>query len=106
MSRKSATDTIKRLNPKNISGTIPQALDLIQNLEKIKFGQNPKIFNAVGASQLMGMLKFIQSVFKKNKPTKDQTQSQADEEARLKALEDAIAKDAEEALRKLSTTNG
>lgn len=63
MSKKSATDTIKKLNPKNISGTIPQALDLIRSLRDSK--GNPTMAQAVGLMNLIGMLKFVSKKFNK-----------------------------------------
>lgn len=66
MSKKSATDTIKKLNPKNISGTIPQALDLIRSLRDSK--GNPTMAQAVGLANLIGMLKFVSSKFNKAPP--------------------------------------
>lgn len=57
MSKNSATDTIKKLNPKNISGAVPQALDLVKNLKNIK--GNPLMALAVGPDQLIGMFKSI-----------------------------------------------
>lgn len=65
MSKKSAVDTIKKLNPKNVSGVIPQALDMMQNLKKIK--DNPFMIDAVGPQQLMGAMKHIQKLFEKKK---------------------------------------
>lgn len=61
MPNKSATDVIKKLNPKNISGTIPQALDLIKSLRD-SVG-NPKMVDAVGLINLIGMLKHVQNTF-------------------------------------------
>lgn len=62
--KKSATDTIKKLSPKNVSGTIPQALDLIQELKKVK--GNPKMVDAVGQQNLMKMLQFLSNIFNNN----------------------------------------
>lgn len=61
MPNKSTTDLIKKLNPKNISGTIPQALDLIRSLRDSK--GNPKMVDAVGLMNLIGMLKHVQNTF-------------------------------------------
>lgn len=69
MSMKSATDRIKQLNPKNISGTIPQALDLIQNLQKSK--GNPPMIQAVGVGPLMAMLQFVANKFSNLKQIRD-----------------------------------
>lgn len=52
MSRKNATDFIKKRNPKNISGTVKKALDMIQELQKIKGMMNPTMPESVGASNL------------------------------------------------------
>lgn len=67
MSKKSATDTIKSLNPKNVSGTIPQALDLVKQLKNVKPTDNPKMPQAVGAGNLSSMLSFISQLFNQNK---------------------------------------
>lgn len=67
MSKKSATDTIKQLNPQNKSGAIPQALDLIKQLKTVGPNQNPKMPDAVGQQNLMGMLQFISQLFGQNK---------------------------------------
>lgn len=69
MSLKSATDRIKQLNPKNISGTIPQALDLIQNLQKSK--GNPAMIDAVGIGPLLSMLQFVSQKFSNLNQIKD-----------------------------------
>lgn len=61
MSRKSATDYIKKLSSNNVSGSIPQALDLIQQLKKAK--GNPRMQNAVGASNLAGMMQHVAQQF-------------------------------------------
>lgn len=85
MSRKSATETIKKLNPQNISGTVPQALDLIKSLKEVK--GNPKMIEAVGIKNLQGMLKHLMELFKKpkNKQTDDDKKK---EEETLKTLEE------------------
>lgn len=84
MSMRSATDTIKQLTGgRNTSGTIPQALDMIQNLQKAS--GNPKMQNAVGAQNIQQMLSFIQKLFKKK--SKHQTNQQAAEEAERLRLE-------------------
>lgn len=62
MSKKSAVDTLIKLNPKNVSAVIPQATALIKNLKQIQ--GNPKMFDAVGPKQLLGMLKHIMDTFK------------------------------------------
>lgn len=61
MSRKSATDTIKALSSGNISGVIPQSLDLIKTLKKVK--GNPKLQLAIGAGNLLGMQMHILQLF-------------------------------------------
>jgi hypothetical protein len=63
MSKKSATDTIKQLNPKNLSAVVPQSLDLLQTLKKVSPTDNPKMPQAVGQGNLMEMLSFIQQLF-------------------------------------------
>lgn len=65
MSRKSVVDTVKKLNPKNVSGKIPEALNIMQNLKKVT--GNPRMVQAVGAKELMSTLKHIQNLFKKKK---------------------------------------
>lgn len=64
MSKKSSTDRIKGLNPKNVSGTVPQGLDLIQQLQKVQ--GNPNMIQAVGLQNLMGMLQFVAQKFSQN----------------------------------------
>lgn len=62
--KQSATDFIKKHNPQNKSGTVPQALELIQNLREIpKLNLNPKMIDAVGPKPLMQLLQFIQQNF-------------------------------------------
>ena len=96
MTKKSATEYIKKVNPKNVSGTIPQALDLIENLKKVKKDMNPRMVSAVGGSQLMGMLKHINSLFKKKKKPVTviqealETALQLEEELKLKTLQAQI----------------
>lgn len=75
LSKKSATDQIKKLNPKNVSGTIPQALDLIKQLKNVGPGQNPKMPDAVGQQNLMGMLSFISQLFNQNKKQQQDDES-------------------------------
>ena len=82
MSKKSCTDTLKKLNPGNISGAIPQALDLIKNLKQIT--GNPKMFLAVGPQQLLGMFQHLAELFKID-PKKILTDAE-------KAAQDAQAK--------------
>lgn len=65
MSKKSVVDTIKKLSPKNVSGSIPQALDMLQNLKKVK--GNPLMIDSVGPQFLMGAMKHIQKLFEKKK---------------------------------------
>ena len=63
----SATKFIKQLNPQNKSGTIPQALDLLNNLKKHKPNENRKMPDAVGPKELMQMLQFVFNKFSKKK---------------------------------------
>ncbi len=62
MSLRSATELIRALNSRNTSGVIPQALELIANLERVR--GNPPMIQAVGAQNLVGMLNFILNIFK------------------------------------------
>lgn len=63
----SATKFIKALNPPNKSGSIPQSLDLLNNLKKIKATMNPKMPEAVGPKELVGALKHIFNLFMNQK---------------------------------------
>lgn len=76
MSKKDASKYIKKLSPKNVSGSIPQALDMVEQLKKVKKDMNPRMVQAVGGQNLMGMLKHIQGMFKKKKKQNNQTQTQ------------------------------
>jgi len=79
--QKSATQFIKGLNPKNLSGAIPQALDMILELKKVKGGLNPKMIQSVGPQNLFGALQFIQKIFdpkKKDTEKNDQLQQVQD----------------------------
>lgn len=63
MSKRDATGTIKKLNPENKSGTIKEALNLIQNLKKVKGMMNPKMPDAVGASNLAAAMQQVSQDF-------------------------------------------
>jgi len=52
--RKNVNSYIKEKTPKNVSGSIKKALDLIENLKKSQ--GNPKMEDAVGAGALANML--------------------------------------------------
>ena len=92
MSRKSATQTIKKLNPKNISGSVPKALDMLTELKKIK--DNPTIIKALGAANIMSTLKHIQALFKTaKKKNESQTQGEAEEEQRISTMQESIDKE-------------
>ena len=62
MSKISATDKIKQLNPGNKSGVMPQALDMIKNLKQIQ--GNPKMFESVGKDLLSGLISHLLQTFK------------------------------------------
>jgi hypothetical protein len=76
MSKKSSTDTIKSLSPKNVSGSLKDALDAIQNLKKSK--GNPKMVDAVGAGPLGGILQQVSQMF--SKQSKNQSQQEHEQE--------------------------
>lgn len=68
MSKKSASEFVKKHFPNNASGSVPQALDMIKQLKSIDGMINPKMPSAVGAGNLVAMLKHIQKLF--NPPEK------------------------------------
>ncbi len=70
MDLKNASKAIKSLNPKNISGTIPQAHDLVEALKKVTGKDNPKMPQAVNPQALQGMMKHVQSMFSQKKKKK------------------------------------
>ena len=89
MAKRSATETIKSLNPKNVSGTIPQGLDMIKQLQQVK--GNPKMIEAVGMQNLQGMFQFLQQLFvDKKKPKEKKTQQELDEEAQYQSQIDDL----------------
>jgi hypothetical protein len=63
MSRKNATAYIKKLNPKNKSGAIKEALNLLENLKKVKGMMNPNVPSAVGASSLQSAISQVAKDF-------------------------------------------
>jgi hypothetical protein len=63
MSRKNATAYIKKLNPKNKSGAIKEALNLLENLKKVKGMMNPNVPSAVGASNLQNAISQVAKDF-------------------------------------------
>lgn len=84
MNLKSATKALKEVNPKNISGTIPQALEMVKELqEKAKKG-NPKMVESVGIQNLVGALKFIKDKF--HPPSKKKDEQEEEIVARVEEL--------------------
>ena len=61
----SATKFIKDLNPKNKSGAIPQALDLLTNLKNSQ--GNSKMIDSVGPAVLMQAVSFLAKLFSQKK---------------------------------------
>lgn len=61
MSKTVASETIKQFNPKNISGILPQALDLQKTLKESK--GNPKMVDSVGLENLMAAFKSLMALF-------------------------------------------
>lgn len=88
MTLKSASETIKKLNPKNISGTIPQALDMVKQLQQVK--GNPKMIESIGGENLMAAFKHILELFTNKK--KKQSEKTPEELAEEQALVDQIKK--------------
>jgi hypothetical protein len=60
---RSAMDFIKQVNPKNVSGVIPQALEIQTEMKKVTDVMNPKMFEMVGLQNLIGALRHIQNQF-------------------------------------------
>lgn len=60
---RSAMDFIKEVNPKNVSGVIPQALEIQSEMKKVTQMMNPKMFELVGLQNLVGMLRQVQNQF-------------------------------------------
>lgn len=60
---RSATDFIRDVNPKNVSGTIKQALEIHKEMDKVNQFMNPKMFELVGKDNLIGMLRQVQNQF-------------------------------------------
>lgn len=87
--QKSATSFIKGLNPQNISGAIPSALDMVMNLKKVKGNMNPRMPASVGPQELMQALTFIQKIFDPKKQDKEHN-------TRIQMAEDFINNPTEE----------
>ncbi len=86
MSKKSATDYIKSKTPKNASGAIKKALDLIQKLDKVQ--GNPSVQEAVGAGNMASVAAEVASAFgnPQNQDKKDRKAEILAEIAKLKAM--------------------
>lgn len=61
MSKQVANETIKKLNPQNISGIIKEALDLQLTLKKST--GNPTMVDSVGAANLMAAFQSLMKLF-------------------------------------------
>lgn len=63
MSRKDIQAYIKKLNPQNKSGTIKEALNMLQELKKVTGMSNPLMTQAVGAASLAAAMKQVSQDF-------------------------------------------
>lgn len=84
MSRRDPTAYIKKRNPNNKSGTIKKALDMIQQLDKIKGMMNPTMPESVGASNLASAMSQVASDF--SAPVDPEDQKKTTLEAILRKL--------------------